>query len=58
MDNGRTMGSKDIYALRLQELLYQQMIENSEFCDVSLLIGDEVNLIIFCEFSNKYVMKC
>ncbi|XP_050406006.1 uncharacterized protein LOC126821597 [Patella vulgata] len=36
----RTMGFKERHAVKLQDLLYQQMQEDSEFCDVTLLIGD------------------
>ncbi|XP_046564121.1 LOW QUALITY PROTEIN: uncharacterized protein LOC124272919 [Haliotis rubra] len=36
----RTMGSKDRHASRVQDLLYQQMLEHSTFCDVTLVIGE------------------
>ena len=35
------------YALKLQDLLYQQSLQNSEFCDVTLQIDTSVCLLYF-----------
>ena len=38
----RQMGSRSDYALKLQEHLYDQLLSQSEFCDVTLEFGDKV----------------
>lgn len=39
---------KDQHALKLQELLYQQTLQNSNFCDVTIHIGDTTMKAHWC----------
>ena len=42
----RQMGNKQAYALKLQEHLYDQLLSQSEFCDITLEFGDVVSIIM------------
>ncbi|ESO91983.1 hypothetical protein LOTGIDRAFT_217137, partial [Lottia gigantea] len=37
----REMGRKENHAVKIQDILYEQFVSESEFCDVTLLVGDE-----------------
>lgn len=50
----RNMGNKSTHALKLQQHLYDQMSSQSEFCDVTLLVGDVVSFIYL--FTPKYIL--
>ena len=39
----RNMGNKGSHALKLQQHLYDQMSSQTDFCDVTLLVGDVVS---------------
>lgn len=49
------MGNKSSHALKLQQHLYDQMSSQTEFCDVTLMVGDiEVkahwNVLVSCPY--------
>ncbi|XP_071162215.1 kelch-like protein 21 isoform X2 [Mytilus edulis] len=51
----RNMGNKSSHALKLQQHLYDQMSSQTEFCDVTLMVGDiEVkahwNVLVSCPY--------
>ena len=46
----RNMGNKSSHALKLQQHLYDQMSSQTDFCDVTLLVGDVVSTNV--DFSN------
>ena len=41
----RCMGTKNGHAVKLQQHLHDQMLAQSEFCDVTLVTGDIVSVI-------------